>query len=59
MRETITFAMSELPIWMPALVASKASEASVKLMPALLKIFASASRYSGKLTISIDDSSTR
>jgi len=47
MRETITPARSELPIWMPALVASKASDASVKLMPALWKILASASMYSG------------
>ncbi len=47
MRVTITFARSELPIWMPALVASKASEASVKLRPALWNIFASASMYSG------------
>ena len=43
--------MSETPIWMPLLVASKAAEESVQETPACLKMRARAPRYSGKLIL--------
>jgi hypothetical protein len=58
-RSTSCAAMSLLPIWMPALVASKHWVESVQVTPAWSKILVMASRYSGKLMTSIEDSSTR
>ena len=58
-RSTSSAAMSLEPIWMPALVASKQSLLRVQLTPAWSKILVMASRYSGKLMISMEESRTR
>jgi hypothetical protein len=56
-RPTSSAADSLLPIWMPLLVASKASLLMVQEIPAAANILARLSMYYGKLTTSIEENS--